>query len=372
MLVVALLSMIIPIWLNRQIGCYNLDRNKNTFTNKDVDAVKEQVKSSTGFTVSIISPNIGDVLTKDSVIRVQATIGGEDDDGTDVDDLKASKLSKHQSVLEANMGKSDYEQGPTIAGLQTTVAEQGTMIVGLQTTVAEQGTIIAGLQTTNVGLQTTNIGLQTTVAEQNKTIAEQGKTIAEQGTMIVGLQTTIVGLQTTVVGLQTTVAEQGTIIADLQTTNVGLQTTVAEQGTYLRRAAVIKAADEILFVLRDANSRWQLEKSSRISSSVKMSLKKMRNLRNSSAHFISSDDDDEVAAFKAKVFAEILGALTTEVTQRLKQIGLSDIDAIVQAVRENLSAFSEVTVSEEIAADASVFFESTLYVLGKGTTTENK
>ena len=138
MLVVALLSMLIPIWLNRQIGCYNLDRNTNTFSTMDADAVKEQVKSSTGLIVSIISPNIGDVLTRDSVIELQTSIGvgmqstSDHDGGTDdVGDRAVSKLSEHQSVPEANMGESDYEQGP-MAGLQTTVAVQGTIIAVLE------------------------------------------------------------------------------------------------------------------------------------------------------------------------------------------------------------------------------------------------
>ena len=62
--------------------------------------------------------------------------------------------------------------------------------------------------------------------------------------------------------------------------------------------------------------------------------------------------------------------LTSEIRQRLVRKGLRDIDAIVQAVCNNLSNFFGVTVSEEITADANAFFESTLSVLGKKSTTE--
>ena len=96
----------------------------------------------------------------------------------------------------------------------------------------------------------------------------------------------------------------------------------------------------------------------------------MRNLHDGNVHFIFLDDSDEVAAVKAKEIVKILGVVPPEVTQRLTHLGVRDIDAVIQVVRENLSEFSEVIVSKEIAANASAFFYSTLYLLGKQSTTE--
>ena len=305
--------MFVPIWLNRQIGGYDLDRNSNTFNTIDADAVKAQVKSSTGLTVSIISPNIGDELTKDSVIEVQTIIGaGKDDGGTDVDDFSPSQLSEHQSVPEANMGKNDYEQGPTIAGLQTTVAEQGTTIVGLQTTVAD--------------LQTTNVGLRTRVVVLEKQVSDQGSTLEE----------------------------------------------LREQ---MREAAVEKSAQEIICGLQDVNG-WRLLEQDQNIKKLSSSFFQMRTARNDVAHFIliedRTGDGGKVAALKAKMFAGILGALTTEITQGIVQKGVNKADAIVQAVRANLDEFSgeSVIIPDEIAAEANQFFKYTLRVLGKDSATD--
>lgn len=305
--------MFVPIWLNRQIGGYDLDRNSNTFNTIDADAVKAQVKSSTGLTVSIISPNIGDEVTKDSVIEVQTIIGaGKDDGGTDVDDFSPSQLSEHQSVPEANMGKNDYEQGPTIAGLQTTVAEQGTTIVGLQTTVAD--------------LQTTNVGLRTRVVVLEKQVSDQGSTLEE----------------------------------------------LREQ---MREAAVEKSAQEIICGLQDVNG-WRLLEQDQNIKKLSSSFFQMRTARNDVAHFIliedRTGDGGKVAALKAKMFAGILGALTTEITQGIVQKGVNKADAIVQAVRANLDEFSgeSVIIPDEIAAEANQFFKYTLRVLGKDSATD--
>ena len=305
--------MFVPIWLNRQIGGYDLDRNSNTFNTIDADAVKAQVKSSTGLTVSIISPNIGDELTKDSVIEVQTIIGaGKVDGGTDVDDFSPSQLSEHQSVPEANMGKNDYEQGPTIAGLQTTVAEQGTTIVGLQTTVAD--------------LQTTNVGLRTRVVVLEKQVSDQGSTLEE----------------------------------------------LREQ---MREAAVEKSAQEIICGLQDVNG-WRLLEQDQNIKKLSSSFFQMRTARNDVAHFIliedRTGDGGKVAALKAKMFAGILGALTTEITQGIVQKGVNKADAIVQAVRANLDEFSgeSVIIPDEIAAEANQFFKYTLRVLGKDSATD--
>ena len=319
--------MFVPIWLNRQIGGYDLDRNSNTFNTIDADAVKAQVKSSTGLTVSIISPNIGDELTKDSVIEVQTIIGaGKDDGGTDVDDFSPSQLSEHQSVPEANMGKNDYEQGPTIAGLQTTVAEQGTIIAVLRTTVAEQGTVIADLQTTVADLQTTNVGLRTRVVVLEKQVSDQGSTLEE----------------------------------------------LREQ---MREAAVEKSAQEIICGLQDVNG-WRLLEQDQNIKKLSSSFFQMRTARNDVAHFIliedRTGDGGKVAALKAKMFAGILGALTTEITQGIVQKGVNKADAIVQAVRANLDEFSgeSVIIPDEIAAEANQFFKYTLRVLGKDSATD--
>ena len=304
--------MFVPIWLNRQIGGYNIDRN--TFTAMDDNAVKEQVKSSTGLTVNILSPKVGDDLTKDSVIEIQI-LTSDDDCGTDVDDFAPSQLS-HRTIPETNMEKSDYEQGPTIAGLQTTVAEQGTTIAGLQTTVAEQGITIAGLQTTNAGLQTGVVALE-------KQVSDQGSTLEE----------------------------------------------LREQ---MREAAVEKSAQEIICGLQDVNGWRRLELDQRIINlSLSSSFVRMRTARNDVAHFILSEDQTvgggTVAALKAKMFAGILRALTTEITQGIAQKGVAKAHAIVQAVRANLGEFSgsSMAIPDEIAAEANQFFKYTLRVLGK-------
>ena len=97
----------------------------------------------------------------------------------------------------------------------------------------------------------------------------------------------------------------------------------------------------------------------------------MRTSRNDLAHFLLSEDGT-VAALKAKMFAGILGALTTEITQGIAQKGVTKAHAIVQAVRANLDEFSgeSVIIPDEIAAEANQFFKYTLRVLGKDSATD--
>ena len=97
----------------------------------------------------------------------------------------------------------------------------------------------------------------------------------------------------------------------------------------------------------------------------------MRTSRNDLAHFILSEDGT-VAALKAKMFAGILGALTTEITQGIAQKGVTKAHAIVQAVRAKLDEFlgGSVTIPDDIVTETNQFFKYTLRVLGKNSATD--
>jgi hypothetical protein len=97
------------------------------------------------------------------------------------------------------------------------------------------------------------------------------------------------------------------------------------------------------------------------------------------AHFISLEDQTHAkgtaAAAKAKLFARILGALPTEITERIarKLPAKSDAaDSMIRAVLTNLEEFSggSVTIPDAIVKETNKFFRSTLRVLGKNSVTE--
>ena len=138
----------------------------------------------------------------------------------------------------------------------------------------------------------------------------------------------------------------------------------------MREAAVEKSAQEVICGLQDVNGWRRLEQDQMIRNlSLSSSFLQMRTSRNDLAHFILSEDQTDgrgTAALKARMFARILGALTTEITQGIAQKGVNNAHAIVQAVRANIDEFSvdSVAIPNEIVAEANQFFKYTLRVLG--------
>ena len=135
------------------------------------------------------------------------------------------------------------------------------------------------------------------------------------------------------------------------------------------KRALREAANEVLCVILDVNALQRLEEDHETSLSVKQSLKTLRDAYSHDSFFFV-DDESHVAAAKSKLVLGILGSLTEEIKQRLKRKGVTNLEAILQVVRENLSHFSGSNVPEDIVEYTDSFFEHTLEVLNKNSTTE--
>ena len=149
-----------------------------------------------------------------------------------------------------------------------------------------------------------------------------------------------------------------------------LKSDMKELQVQVHKGALREAADEVLCVLLDVNALQRLEENHETSLSVKQSLKTMRSIRSGHDFFICIDDESHVVAAKSKLVLGILESLTEEIKQRLKRREVTNLEAILQVVRASLSEFSGSNVPEDIVEYADSFFENTLQVLKKKSTTE--